>query len=86
MAKVIERGLAGPDDPIYKGGLRVSSLPVLNESTSDSQNDTDGTDPMQPAVDQIEQALAAKDARYMAEREKAKRSSGSTTRKPSESI
>ena len=81
MAKVIDRGLAGPDDPIYKGGLRVSSLPVLNESA----DDTDGTDPMQPAVDQIERALRAKVLRDQAMYEEeiaTKKSSESAIQKP----
>lgn len=42
MAKIIDRGLAGPDDPIYKGGLRVSSVPGSSVLTRNSQASTAG--------------------------------------------
>lgn len=45
MAKIIDRGLAGPDDPIYKGGLRVSSVPGSSVLTKNSPKSTGGENP-----------------------------------------
>ena len=45
MAKIIDRGLAGPDDPIYKGGLRVSSVLGPSALTKNSQTSTAGEIP-----------------------------------------
>ena len=69
--------VAGPDDPIYSSGLTVSYVQRPTPSTSSSPQSTDGLpkessssaqdDPMQPAIDQIERALRAKDAQVMAE-------------------
>jgi hypothetical protein len=49
MAKVIDLGSAGPDDPIYKSGLRVNSLPASKPVTDTSRKSTDGGLP-QPAL------------------------------------
>ena len=65
-----------PDNSILRRGTLITGVP-RQEQSSDSN-------PMQPAVDQIEQALAAKDARYMAEMEQASKSSESTTPDSSE--
>lgn len=61
---IIEEYHAGPDDPIYKGGLRVSSVLGPSALTKNSQKGTDGAapasaqpDPMQPAADAIEAYL-----------------------------
>jgi hypothetical protein len=35
--------VAGPDDPIYKTGLRKTSVPALTPSTKTSPNATAGT-------------------------------------------
>lgn len=50
MGKVIDLGLAGPDDPIYKGGLRVSSVLGPSALLESSPSGSDGDDPMAPAV------------------------------------
>ncbi len=86
MGKVIDRGLAGPDHPIYKGGLRVSSVLGPSALIANSPNDTDGIDPMQGAADQIERFLAAKSAQATAKRSTSTPapSRASTTRSNSE--
>lgn len=45
MAKVINRGLAKPDDPIFSGGSSVFSPHKFKQSTKTSQPDTDGQTP-----------------------------------------
>ena len=45
MGKVTDLGLAGPDDPIYKGGLRVSSVLGPSALTKNSQRSTAGEIP-----------------------------------------
>jgi hypothetical protein len=57
MGKCIDLGMAGPDDPIYKGGLRVSSVLGPSVLTETSPSGTDGTDPMAPAALSLEAAL-----------------------------
>lgn len=58
--------IAGPDDPIYSGGLSMTSVPGLQKSTGTSQKGTAGAkqasapnaalpDPMQPAIDSWEE-------------------------------
>jgi hypothetical protein len=71
MGKVTDHGLAGPDDPIYKGGLRVSS--VLGPSAL--LEDPDGADPMAPAA--LQKKLAETNSRTAPSRQPV-----STTRKP----
>lgn len=55
---------AGPDDPIYKGGLRVSSVLGPSALTKNSPKSTDGaepdsapSDPMRPLIDAVERHL-----------------------------
>ncbi|MEF8753808.1 MAG: hypothetical protein V5B60_07700 [Accumulibacter sp.] len=66
MARVIDRGWAKPDDPIYKSGPMVSfrqPSPALTSATPEttagaSQSSAPGEelpDPMQPAIDAIEE-------------------------------
>lgn len=45
MAKIIDRGLAGPDNPIYKGGLRVSSVLGRGALTKSSPKSMAGEKP-----------------------------------------
>lgn len=47
MAKVIDRGLAKPDDPIYKTGLILGGK-RFPKSTGTSPKDTDGDQPPSP--------------------------------------
>lgn len=64
MATIIDRGLAGPDNPIYKGGLKVSSVLGPSALTKNSPKSTAGekpasapSDPMLPAMDGMEAAM-----------------------------
>jgi len=43
--KIIDLGLAGPDDPIYKSGLIMSSVLGPGELTKNSRKNTDGESP-----------------------------------------
>ena len=45
MGKILSETHAGPDDPIYKGGLRVSSVLGPSALTKNSPGNTDGTSP-----------------------------------------
>ena len=65
MAKVIDKGLAPPDHPIYSGGPEVfsprafrpsstSSVPATAGETPAESSSATGPDLMQPAVDAIE--------------------------------
>ena len=66
LATMPKMRTAGPDDPIYKGGLIMTSVPGLQKSTGTSRKGTAGAkqasapnaelpDPMQPAIDSIEE-------------------------------
>jgi hypothetical protein len=65
MAKVIDLGLAGPDDPIYSGGPQVHFKPPLTRSTGDTPKNPAGApqpeatekDPMRPARKGLEEVL-----------------------------
>ena len=66
MGKGIDLGLAGPDNPIYKGGLRVSSVLGSSELIKNSPTNTDGAsssaqdDSMVPAMDALEAELQSR--------------------------
>lgn len=69
---IIEEYHAGPDDPIYKGGLRVSSVLGPSALTKNSQKSTDGAapasaqpDPMQPAMDGMEVEMLKQAEHYL---------------------
>ncbi len=81
MGKVIDLGLAGPDDPIYKGGLRVSSVLGPSALIANSPRGTDGTDPMLAGINALEASLQ----KQLADRTGGmvpSPKSASTTRKP----
>ena len=74
----------------FGGGKKIPANSILRQETLllgvPRQERQSETDPMQPAIDQIERALRAKDAAVMAEQRTgtAPPSSGAATRKPSE--
>jgi hypothetical protein len=65
MAKGIDLGLAGPDDPIFSGGPQVHFKPQLTRSTGGTPKSTGGEpqpeatekDAMLPARKGLEEAL-----------------------------
>lgn len=64
MGKILSETHAGPDDPIYKGGLRVSSVLGSSALTKSSPTGTDGASPvsapddsMRPMADALERHL-----------------------------
>jgi hypothetical protein len=69
--------VAGPDDPIYSGGLTMTSVRRPTPSTSGSQKSTDGQpkgnsssaqpDPMLAAQDGLESWLTAEAKKYSTE-------------------
>ena len=62
--------IAGPDDPIYSGGLRVTSRPASRPSSATSRTGTDGTsqqdlDESENQADSPEQAIRAEAQRRL---------------------
>jgi hypothetical protein len=62
------------DNPIYKLGLQVGSRSLASSSPNTQGSGVAQDDPMQPAIDQIEQALRAKVLQVMAEEQAQKAS------------
>ena len=55
MGKIISRQSAGPDDPIFSGGLTTSSVPGSKKATKASPNDKDKTgDALHQDVNRVE--------------------------------
>ena len=66
------KGAIPADDPIFDGGFQIGATRPYKQAPTGSTAKASSAaqdDPMQPAVDQIERALRAKDAQVMAEYE-----------------
>lgn len=53
---VISWNHAGPDDPIYKSGLKVNSVPASSALTKRSPTDTDGAKSASAAAGEVKLA------------------------------
>ncbi len=64
------KGAIPADDPIFDNGFQIGATKPYRQAPAGSTEKASSAaqdDPMQPAIDQIERALRAKDAQVMAE-------------------